>query len=101
MILMKDQDGSSDYKIATECNGLLIYFQSSRFILTAFMFKHLFDILGPLSKLFQGRDLDILAAVNYLKKAENNISMSVMMKFSMIFLKKQNHFQKNILVILK
>jgi len=52
-----------------------MYFQSSRFIVTAFMFKHLFDILGPLSKLFQGRDLDILAAVNYLKKAENNITM--------------------------
>lgn len=42
--------------------------QSSRFILTAFIFKHIFVVIGPLNKILQSRDLDVLAAVNYLKK---------------------------------
>jgi len=72
---VKNQDCSLDYKMATECNRILMYFQSSRFIVTAFMFKHLLDILWPLSKLFQGKNLDILAAINYFKIAEINITM--------------------------
>lgn len=70
---IKNQYGPADFKTGTECNGLQSYFQSSRFILTAFIFKHLFYVLEPLSKLLQTRDLDILAAVNFLKKAEKNI----------------------------
>lgn len=69
------EEGPADFKVGTECGGLQQYFQSSTFILTAFIFKRLFVILEPLSTILQGQDLDILAAVNYLKKAEHNISI--------------------------
>jgi len=38
---VKNQECPSEFKIAAECNGLLMYFQSSRFIVIAFIFKHL------------------------------------------------------------
>lgn len=39
---IKNQEGADDFKIDTECCRLKLYFQSSTFILTAFIFKCLF-----------------------------------------------------------
>lgn len=72
---IKIQEGVSDYKTGAECNGLLYYFQSSQFLLTAFLFKRIFDILEPTSKVLQSRDLDVLTAVDFLKKMETKISL--------------------------
>lgn len=72
---IKTHDGVSDFKTSSECNGLLNYFQSSEFILTAFIFIRIFDIIEHLSKIFQSRDLDVLTAVNLLNKAESKLSL--------------------------
>lgn len=61
---IKEYEGSSDYKTGSECNRLLNYFQSSNFILTAFIFKHIFNIIEPLSKILQLHDLDLLTVSN-------------------------------------
>lgn len=53
------------------CSGLVTYFTSYKFLLTAFVFKHVFLILEPVTKQFQSRDLDILLATNIL---QNSIS---------------------------
>jgi len=65
---VKNVEGPADFKTGSECNGLQSYFQSSRFILTAFIFKHIFEVMEPLSKILQSRDLDLLTTVDYLKK---------------------------------
>jgi len=72
---VKNVEGPADFKTGSECNGLQSYFQSSRFILTAFIFKHIFEVMEPLSKILQSRDLDLLTAVDYLKKVEQKITM--------------------------
>lgn len=51
-----------------------MYFQSSYYG-TAFIFMNLFNVFEPLNRLLQGRDLDILAAVNHLKRVANNITL--------------------------
>lgn len=68
---IKTHDGVCDFKISSEYKGLLNYFQSSEFMLTAFIF----DIIEHLSKIFQSRDLDVLTAVNLLNKAESKLSL--------------------------
>jgi hypothetical protein len=44
---VKNVEGPVDFKTGSECNGLQSYFQSSRFILTAFIFKHIFKVMEP------------------------------------------------------
>lgn len=61
------------YKTGSECSGLIDYFQSSRFIIPAFIFKSIFDIVEPLIKVLQARDLDILSAMSLLTKTETRI----------------------------
>lgn len=61
---VKTQEGTFDYKTSSECSGLLDYFQSSYLIISAFIFKSVFDIFEPLSKVLHARDLDILAAMS-------------------------------------
>lgn len=46
------------------------YFQSSNFILIAFIFKHVFSIIEPLSKILQLHDLDLLTVIDILKNTE-------------------------------
>lgn len=53
--VVKNQEGPADFKIGTECGGLQLNFQSSTFILTAFIFKRLFVILEPLSTILSSR----------------------------------------------
>lgn len=64
---VKIHEVTTDYKTGSECSGLLNYFQSSRFIITAYTFKSIFDIVEPLNKVLQARDLDILAAISLNK----------------------------------
>jgi len=67
---IKTNKGTTDYKTGSECSGMLHYFQSSRFIIPAFIFKSIFDIVEPLNKVLQSHDLDILAAMSLLTKTE-------------------------------
>lgn len=71
--IIKEQEGSSDFKTGSECSGLINYFQSSNFILTAFIFKQVFSIIEPLNKILQLHDLDLLAVIDILKITETRI----------------------------
>lgn len=70
---IKENESSSDYKTGSECDGLVNYFQSSNFILTAFIFKHVFSIIEPLSKILQLHDLDLLTVIDILKNTESKL----------------------------
>lgn len=72
---VKNVEVPVDFKTGSECNGLQSYFQSSCFIRTTFIFKHIFEIMEPFSKILQSRDLNLLTGVNYLKKPEQKITM--------------------------
>jgi hypothetical protein len=42
---VKNVESPVVFKTGSECYGLQSYFQSSRFILTAFIFKHIFKVM--------------------------------------------------------
>lgn len=98
---VKTHEDTTDYKTGSECSGLLDYFQSSRFIIPAFIFKSIFDIVKPLSKVLQSCDLDILAAVSLLTKIETRIKNFVLMMLFMTFFKMLSYTQKNTLGTLR
>lgn len=56
------------------------YLLSERFVLTEMLFLKIFDMTSPLSKFLQKKNIDLLAAVNYvqniltrIKNLRNNI----------------------------
>lgn len=71
-----EKEGPSDVKAAATANGLIRYFLSFRFILTAFCFKILFDILDPLNKAFQESDIDLLTATDLIFSARYDLKKS-------------------------
>ncbi|XP_060855359.1 zinc finger MYM-type protein 1-like [Metopolophium dirhodum] len=68
-------EGTSDYMLGSECLGLLSYITSYRFIITAFTFKTIFDVLEPLNRILQARDIDILSIVSVINKVKNIIQL--------------------------
>ncbi|XP_022168063.1 zinc finger MYM-type protein 1-like, partial [Myzus persicae] len=60
-------DSSSDRVCSVKAKSLLDYLLSERFILTGLTFKKIFDLVNPLSKLLQGKNIDLLNAVSYVK----------------------------------
>lgn len=70
---VRNRDGGSDFKLGADCNGLLSYLTSYRFLMTAFSFKKIFEILEPLTRTLQARDIDILAAIHLVNSAKESI----------------------------
>lgn len=70
---IKQGEGSVDALVGSTCSGLIIYLTSYRFLLTAFTFKFLFDIIEPLTKQFQAKDIDMLMATNVVVKSIDRI----------------------------
>lgn len=70
---IQTQEGPSDPKVSATCSGLIQYFTSFRFLITAFVFKKIFGILEPVNKKLQTRDMDLLAATNLLDNAKSKI----------------------------
>lgn len=66
---------TSDNILGSECLGLLSYITSYRFIITAFTFKTIFDVLEPLNRILQSRDIDILSTVSVINKVKNIIQL--------------------------
>lgn len=64
---------SGDKKAGSEAGGFLNYFQSTRFVYTAYSFKVLLQILEPVSSLLQKTDFDLLAASFLIKKKYEEI----------------------------
>jgi len=67
------QEGPGDPKVSATCSGLLQYFSSFRFLITAFIFKKIFSILEPINKKLQTRDMDLLAATSLMQNAKSKI----------------------------
>lgn len=68
-------EGTGDAKTGATASGLLDYFTSYRFLLTAFAFQKIFRILEPVNKLLQAKDLDLMAAVVLIENAKYKICM--------------------------
>jgi len=65
---IKNLEGVTDATVGANCSGLIDYFTSQRFLLTAFTFKKLFDILEVVTRQFQTHDMDILLATSIVTK---------------------------------
>lgn len=65
---IRGQEGQHDRRAGSDAGGLLNYFSTKRFLLTAFLFKSIFDIIEPTSLILQSPDMDILAAVLLIEK---------------------------------
>jgi len=63
-----------DFRVGAECNGLIQYLESFIFLLTANVFKKNFDYVEPVSRALQAHYIDILTAIDFLKKSEKNMS---------------------------
>lgn len=70
---IKNLEGVTDATVGGHCSGLIDYFTSRRFLLTAFTFKKLFDILEVVTRQFQTHDMDILLATSIVTKTINSI----------------------------
>lgn len=60
-------DSSSDRVCSVKAKSLLDYLLSERFILTGLTFRKIFDLVNPLSKFLQGKNVDLLNAVSYVQ----------------------------------
>lgn len=65
----------SDFKARSKASGLIDFFLTERFVLILMCYKKLFDILDPVTKIFQSTDIDLLGAVNSIQAVTNSIKM--------------------------
>ncbi|KAF0691172.1 zinc finger MYM-type protein 1-like, partial [Aphis craccivora] len=62
-----ESDDASHRVCSVKANGLMEYLLSERFVLTGILFIKIFDMTSPLSKFLQKKNIDLLAAVNYVQ----------------------------------
>ncbi|KAF0748537.1 zinc finger MYM-type protein 1-like, partial [Aphis craccivora] len=55
---------SSDRKEISQASNIFDLILSEKILLTAFVFKKIFEILEPLNKVLQSKDIDLLGAIN-------------------------------------
>lgn len=67
---VRNSEGSNDNSAVHMAGCLTDYLLSKRFILTAFCFKKVFEILSPVNTLLQSSDLDLLAAIQVITEAQ-------------------------------
>ncbi|XP_060881326.1 uncharacterized protein LOC132952868 [Metopolophium dirhodum] len=70
---IKDSEESADVVVGASCSGLISYLTSQRFLLTALLFKTIFDILEPVTRQLQSQDMDMLMATNILNNVIHRI----------------------------
>ncbi|XP_016662686.1 zinc finger MYM-type protein 1-like isoform X2 [Acyrthosiphon pisum] len=73
LINIRDLEGPSDSKTGSTASGLILYFLSYKFLITAFRFKELFDILGPINKILQTQDFDVITATTIISQTKPRI----------------------------
>jgi len=56
---VRNRDGGSDFKLGADCNGLLSYLTSYRFLMTALSFKKIFEILEKICSYLSTNSIDI------------------------------------------
>jgi len=57
---IKSFEGQVDFKTGAECTEILCFLQSINFLLTAHIFKTVFDLTEPVSRALQAHNIDIL-----------------------------------------
>ncbi|KAJ1529964.1 hypothetical protein ONE63_006692 [Megalurothrips usitatus] len=62
------KNSNKDYKLISKFQGIIKYLISNRILTSAFIFRKIFSILGPVTKILQARDLDFLVADGVLTK---------------------------------
>lgn len=62
-------DSTTDRVCSVKATSLMDYMLSERFVLTSLVFTKVFDITSPLSKFLQGKNVDLLAATNYVQNS--------------------------------
>ncbi|XP_066925478.1 zinc finger MYM-type protein 1-like [Clytia hemisphaerica] len=58
----------------TTADGMLKLFSTKQFLATAYLFKEIFSITGPLSRKLQGTNIDFGSALTILTEAENQLT---------------------------
>lgn len=71
---VRNIESSNDSSAIHMAGCLIDYLLSKRFVLTAFCFKNVFEILSPVNILLQSSDLDLLAAIESITDAQLSIS---------------------------
>jgi len=69
---LKD-DKSTDRICSVKADNLMNYMLTERFILTGLIFLKIFDMTNPLNTFLQGKNIDLLGAVNYIENVLFNI----------------------------
>ncbi|KAF0748925.1 zinc finger MYM-type protein 1-like [Aphis craccivora] len=62
-----ESDDASHRVCSVKANGLMEYLLSEPFVLTGILFIKIFDMTSPLSKFLQKKNIDLLAAINYVQ----------------------------------
>ncbi|XP_025202917.1 zinc finger MYM-type protein 1-like [Melanaphis sacchari] len=70
---VRNNEGCNDQSTGHIAGCLIEYLLSRRFLLIAFCFKYIFEILGPVNILLQSKDLDLLSAMNSIHNAQLDI----------------------------
>jgi len=85
---LKD-DKFTDRICSVKADSLMNYMLTERFILTGLIFLKIFDMTNPLNKFLQGKNIDLLGAVNYIENVLFNIKeLRNDSKFDLIVLEK-------------
>ncbi|XP_050065236.1 zinc finger MYM-type protein 1-like isoform X2 [Aphis gossypii] len=90
---LKD-DKFTDRVCSVKADSLMNYMLTERFILTSLVFLKIFDITNPLNKFLQGKNIDLLGAVNYIENVSFNIKeLRNDNKFELIVLEKDKFIE--------
>lgn len=66
--VLQTENNSSDRKRLHQAGSIRDYLTSDLFLLTAFLYKTIFNIITPLSKLLQTKDIDMIGVVTEVQK---------------------------------
>lgn len=70
---VRNGEGASDRRAGSDAGNLKSYMTTERFVYSAVIFKKLFLLLHPLSKMLQSPDLDLFAAADMVNQTKKHI----------------------------
>lgn len=93
MFDLKD-DKFTDRICSVKADSLMNYMLTERFVLTGLIFLKIFDMTNPLNPFLQGKNIDLLGAVNYIENVLFNIKeLRNDSKFELIVLEKDKFIE--------
>lgn len=73
LIKIQQDEGCVDFKSGAKATGLIEYFLSERFILTAFLYIDIFCIVDPLTRILQSINIDLLGTIKSIHLVTDKI----------------------------